>query len=184
MKSKYIPVVKKFLKRVINSGDHHKEPLIVAIDPGAHGAIAFRCGKHYTVIDIPSMKIKKGKGNRTVFDRPLILRIFKMVKKMGNSWHSLHAVVEQPPPKGASAFGQFHIGCSYAMWPMFLMAMGFTVDDPMASPWKRVMRLNSNKENSRYTAMKMFPKADLKLKCNHDRAEALLLSEYHRRNLR
>jgi crossover junction endodeoxyribonuclease RuvC len=44
--------------------------------------------------------------------------------------------------------------------------------------WKHRLGLNSDKEQTRFRAMQLFPGADLRRKKDHSRAEALLLEWY------
>lgn len=47
--------------------------------------------------------------------------------------------------------------------------------------WKKDMQLDSDKEACRQAAIRLFPQADLRLKKHHNKAEALLLAEWMRR---
>jgi crossover junction endodeoxyribonuclease RuvC len=156
----------------------------VAVDPGASGAIAFLCGNFYTVVDIPTLKVSRGKGKKTVFDLPGIVKLFRY-KFFIKDRSRVHSIVEVPPPSmgpKSSPYAQFRIGCAYAMWPLFLMSKGYSIEEVSPQKWKKVMGLSGkSKETSRAKAQGMFPKASLSRKKDHDRAEALLLATYLRR---
>jgi len=156
--------------------------LFLAIDPGSEGAIGMLSGQNYTVIDIPTLKIKRGKGKKTVFDLPQIVKLFDILDDTVHN-HQVVAIVEQPPPsmgKGkGSAYGQFRLGCAYAMWPLFLISRGYSVTEVSPGVWKKKMKISSDKETARYKAQRLFPKAPLSRKRDHNRAEALLLAKYH-----
>jgi hypothetical protein len=162
-----------------------KKPVYITIDPGAKGAIAFLCGREYCVVDIPTFEVDRGKKKKTVFDLVGIVELFDLVK-VNDPTRVVCAVEEATvgiPGKGNSAYNGFRVGCSFAMWPLFLHGKGYTVyDDVRPSVWKRAMKLvGKGKDTSRHKAMKLFPGADLRLKKHHDRAEALLMGEYLRR---
>jgi hypothetical protein len=72
--------------------------------------------------------------------------------------------------------------CNWAMWPLFLMSKRYVLLEPRPSVWKKEMKLvGTGKDTSLALAQKLFPKADLRLKKHHDRAEALLLASWARR---
>ena len=155
--------------------------VFVGIDPGSDGAIGLICGHAYAVIDIPKLKVKRGKGKKTVFNLPEIIALFRNLRSFKDR---VRCVVEQPPPSmglRSSAYAQFRLGCAYAMWPLFLMSQGFRVEEVSPHVWKKVIGIGSDKETSRHKALGMFPKAPLARKKDHNRAEALLLAEYHNR---
>lgn len=155
--------------------------IYVGIDPGAEGAIGFISGTRSAVVDIPTLKVKRGKGKKTTFDYPAIVRLFRPL----NEFRELvQVVLEVPPPSmgpKTSAYAQFRLGCAYAMWPLFLIQKGFAIEETQPSVWKREMKLSTDKETSRHIAMKRFPLLPLSLKKHHNRAEAILLAEWLRR---
>lgn len=158
--------------------------VFIGIDSGASGAIAILCGKFYTVVDIPAMKVKRGKKKKTVFILSTIVKMFKQLKSISSD--RITAAVEEAqvgiPGKGNSAYNGFRVGCNFGMWSLFLLSKGYgVIDDMRPSVWKKKMGLQGkDKETSRYKAIKMFPKAPLHRKKDHDRAEALLIAEYLR----
>lgn len=178
-------LLRRFLKSV--STDFIKgEPIYGAVDPGSEGAIGFVCGRHYVVIDIPTMKVKRGKGKKTAFVLPVILRLFSLLTSYSQRLNNFKFLIEKPPPsmgpgKG-SAYGQFVLGVAYAMWPLFLMSKGFEVCEVAPGVWKKRMKIGSDKETSRHKALGLFPKAPLARKKDHNRAEALLLAKFHQIN--
>lgn len=180
MKSNPIRVIKKFAEKFPYAGEPTQ--LVVAIDPGSSGAIALvgegsNNETFYTVLDIPTVKIKRGRGNQTVYDQSMILKVFRLIE--GMIAREMYAVVEQPPPKGASPYGQFRLGVNYALWPLFLKRCGFKVREVSPQGWKIRMGLTrKSKDHSLAKGRKNFPKAELHLKRHHDRAEALLLAKW------
>lgn len=169
--------------------------LYVGIDPGASGAIGFQVSSNselirYHVQDIPTFKVsrsgktKTGKAKtKTVPNSQAIVAIFKPFEKYAERVRvCLEMGVVQIKGRGASAYNGFRIGCNYGMWPLFIQSLGFRLHVVMPGVWKKEFKLaGREKEDSRQLALQWFPKADLQNKGHHDRAEALLLSDYGRR---
>jgi hypothetical protein len=178
----------------------------VGIDPGTSGAIAFLCGNHHCVIDMPTyelkrvrqvkVKTKKGepppeKKTKTVrgvtvkFLLPQICAVFKALRSVRGR---VKVCLEIAQPMVAKKMGAANIrtahqtGIGYGMWPLFLCAKGYHVEEVDPQDWKRDFQLiNKDKEDARAKAMQMWPKAPLTRKKDHGRAEALLLAECLRR---
>lgn len=192
MKDDPLAVINRFADKVNHLPDDR--PLLVAVDPGASGAIAFQCGQYYAVVDIPGIKVERGgkkKGGKqkqkTTFDYVTICYLFKKLVQE-NKNRPRYALVEEGtvgiPGKGNSAYNGFRVGCNFGMWSLFLVSLGFRYEEVRPAAWKRVMGLaNKDKETSRSKARLKFPLAPLNLKKHHDRAEALLLTEYLRLQL-
>ncbi len=174
----------KFMAAVLEETHHHA--IYGGIDPGADGAIGLICGHLRTVLDIPAFKVKRGKNKtKTVFDLPAILSLFDCFTNcVGRLPRPVIFCVEEPPPSmGAgkgSAYGQFRLGCAFAMWPLFLMSRGFKVRVVSPSVWKRKMALSPDKRKSLDKARKLFPSPLLKRVMDHNRAESILLAAYCR----
>lgn len=171
--------VEDFLFRVNN------RRLFIGIDSGASGAVGLVSGDVHCCFDIPAMKVKRGKKNKTVFILTEIVRLFSMLDEKFKP-ENVHVCLEEAqvgiPGKGNSAYNGFRVGCNYAMWPLFILSRGYSLEEIRPNIWKKAMGLQGkDKETSRYKAMRMFPKAELHLKRHHDRAEALLLAQYLRR---
>lgn len=177
----------------------------LAIDPGADGAIALLCGMFYSVFDVPTLltartrvktlgaeersatgkKTKITKGTTTKFNLPAIVSIFRLLRPVSTR---VRACVEigqvQVKGKGSNAYTGFRTGCGYYMWPLFLLSKGYaSVEEVAPFVWKKAMGLTGkDKEASRHKALGLFPHGNYLLrKKDHNRAEALLLCEYTRR---
>jgi crossover junction endodeoxyribonuclease RuvC len=61
-----------------------------------------------------------------------------------------------------------------------LAALGVPIEHVTPSTWKRRLGLTSDKEQTRGKAVALFPEIDLHRRCDHNRAEALLLAAYAR----
>jgi crossover junction endodeoxyribonuclease RuvC len=161
------------------------ENLFVGIDPGVTGAIGMVCGKKAGAVDIPTFtavrsgKTKKGNDKtKTEFDLPSIAELFDVLGKVPNRAVALERQLIMP---GERAYTAFRVGYGYGIWPLFLAALGFQVEEVMPSKWKKEMGLGKDKGMSRKKAMSLFPKVPLGLVKDHNRAEALLLAEWLRR---
>ncbi len=175
-------------------------PTVVGIDPGNGGAIGFRAGGEYAVVDIPVVvtEVKKtrkttkkekaagaGKtkgiiGKRISFDYAGICELFSALTADGRE---LRVVLEQVPiSMGRGAYADVLINRAYMLWPLYLHSLGCEVTEVPPGDWKEIMGLiGADKEKSRKAAVAMFPDAPLHLVQHHNRAEALLLTEYDRR---
>ncbi len=175
----------------------------VGVDPGVTGAIGFVCGAVSMVIDLPTTgrpvtkqkTIKEpvlgGPKTRTVhetrkdYDLEAIVDVFRALDATTGD-RSLTCVekaqVMIQGKAGNSAWTAYEVGVSYGLWPLFLTSRDrpFLVVEPAA--WKRELALTGHdKDASRMLALSMWPDAPLKAKKHHNRAEALLLAEYARR---
>lgn len=180
------------------------DTVFIGIDPGTTGAIAFRCNKAYAVVDIPVVvtKMKKtrktsakerkrngGKKSKVVdsedrqFDLPAIVKLFRLLKQLKDR---IKVILEQVPVTlgPGRLYADVMLNRAYAMWPLFLAAKGYEVYQRKPADWKARMKLGPDKEKSRLKALQLFPDADIPLKKHHNRAEALLMLEALRRELK
>jgi crossover junction endodeoxyribonuclease RuvC len=161
------------------------EPVFVGIDPGASGAIGILSPRGGLVCDIPTIKVSRKGGTKTAFNFQEIADFFSVVGRFRDQTKVvLEEAVVQIKGKGANAYNGYRVGYAFGIWPLFLHAHELPLEIVHPSKWKRTMGLwGKDKEHSRQAAISMFPKvADmLARKGDHDRAEALLLAEYHRR---
>lgn len=164
--------------------------IFAGIDPGAEGAMGFLCGSKQAVIDIPVLEVKlprKTRGGKnatkTVFDHPRILDVFRPIKAVKDRLRiCLEQSQVQVKGKGSNALTGFRVGVSYGMWPLFLMSRSYSVTEVAPISWKKTMQLTGkDKEYARKAAISLWPKADIRLVKDHNRAEALLLAEHLRR---
>ena len=157
-------------------------PCIVAIDPGAHGAVAFLTdgGALLDVLDMPSVTVKVSGKNRTrVAEQALALLIAAN--------RPTHAFIEASGPRDTDGSQQaYGMGMAAGLARGVLAGLGIPTSPPFQpAAWKRTMGLTSDKGLSRQRAMMMFPaRADLFARVKDDgRAEAALLGLYGLRTL-
>lgn len=152
-------------------------PCVCAIDPGAHGAIAFLTdgGALLDVLDMPSVTVKVGKTNRTrVAEQALALLIAAN--------RPMHAFLEASGPRNTDGTAQaFGMGMTAGIVRGVLAGLAVPLEQPyQPAAWKRAMGLTADKGTSRQRAMMLFPaRADLFARARDDgRAEAALLGLY------
>jgi len=92
-------------------------------------------------------------------------------------------VMEQVQLQGAASL--FNFGRAYGVPEGILAALGIRVTFVQPREWKKVFRLDADKEKSRKRATELFPQAadQWRFKKDADRAEAALLAEYGRREM-
>lgn len=193
------------VRAFVRTAEASAKRVLVAIDPGQTGAIAFRCGDAYAVVDIPVTVTKRkktrrtskkerratGKKTKTVdaehreFDLPAVVALFALLKPVRGR---VHALVEKVPVTlgPGRLYADVMLNRAYAMWPLFLLARGYRLYEEPPDAWKAALKIpkGATKEDCRKLAAGMFPAADIPLVKHHNRAEALLLTEHLDRKLR
>lgn len=178
-------------------------PVLLGIDPGSTGAIGFLCGPHHAVVDIPTIRTKvkrtrktrfkvwKKTGRRTkvtlctvtTFDYARICGLFRLLKPVKDR---VKVMLEKIPPTlgRGRKYAEIMLNRAYAMWPLFLHSKGYAVTETSPGVWKDDMKLlGKEKAVGRKMAIRLFPNAPLSRVKDHDRAEALLMAEYLRKQL-
>lgn len=168
--------------------------VIISVDPGLEGAMAFVSHLEYLVVDIPVTKVNK----KNAYDEARIWEYLSVFLTDDGLRQRTFFVIEQATPGGGGSFGRVKKPCSLckrkpsdtpvtafrvawgcAMYQLLMVA--FDVRRGYANPaaWKKHAGLiGKDKEASRLLAQKLFPEADLKCKGHHNRAEALLMANY------
>lgn len=170
--------------------------LIVAIDPGATGAIAFldTTGNLLGVEDIPVDRISVGKHSRSRVAIPKLLALLGQAR-------GAYGVIEQPTYRpmtrpnaqtgvpetaamgvaGAGAFGETY-GCLITA----CVACGLSLDEVRPGVWGKAIGLKGGKDDARRMAGNLFPGLSslfARVK-DHNRAEAALIGFWKARVLR
>ena len=163
--------------------------LIVGIDPGMAGAIAFidyndsifesRC-----IYDMPTLSTEgKGKTKKGVPKKHTVLDEYE-VREILLSYDQIdHLYLEKAQSMpGQGAPGTFSYGCSYGI--IRGICVGLQIPYTLIHPatWKKVMMkdMDRGKEAAIVKAKQLFPKADIGKK--DGRAEALLIAVYGHKN--
>ena len=188
------------LKSFVTKALRLKNQVFIGIDPGASGAIGLLCGSLAEVIDIPSVAVSRQRrtteaqqaatGKKTKagkvrkFDHAAICRLFRILKPLRQRT-TIAVEIAQVQIGGRhqsnNSFTAYRVGIGYGMWPLFLMACGYAVQELTPSVWKRKMQLSKDKDAVRIAASTLWPFLPLSAKAHHNRAEAIFLAEYARR---
>jgi crossover junction endodeoxyribonuclease RuvC len=147
----------------------------IGIDPGLSGAIAILWDDDaYEVSDIPIMS--KGFGTvKNEINAGGMKDILAAAIVAGNAVAVLERVNAMP---GQGVSSVFSLGDSFGSCRSVLACLDIPTLYVAPTQWKKHYGLTSDKEQARALAIRLFPKADLKLKKHIDRAEALLMALY------
>lgn len=158
--------------------------LIIGIDPGSSGAVAFYwpATRRLEVFDTPNMKKAVGTKERTVIDVfGLIQTLMPASPSVVGASHAVIAYVEEVGPMPRDGKVQaFAFGKSYGEVLAILACLEIPVVSIRPAAWKKTMKLSSDKNYSRSAITSLFPSLiDLfKRVRDADRAEAALLAIY------
>ncbi len=150
------------------------------IDPGLEGCLAIlRPGGRVTLADTPTLAT--GKGTRRDYD---LAAMFDLVLGLPPGITVVIEQVQTDPKFGCVQ--SFRLGQGFGLWLGLLTAAAHPIERVTPQRWKGAMLAGLPKEKSASVlrAKELFPGADLRLKKHHNRADALLLAEWGRRNLR
>lgn len=151
-------------------------PLIVGIDPGASGALAFLCTQTWVleVHDMPFYTEEINGKKRKRVDTTILAALLGQRCPRVISTERVHAMPEMDV-KGIFSFGRF-----YGQLEMAAEFIPAEFKDTDPAVWKRRMGVNSDKDFSRARTCLLVPAAApiLTRKTDHDRAEAILLALY------
>jgi crossover junction endodeoxyribonuclease RuvC len=147
----------------------------IGVDPGLSGAVALISSDNdYRVFDIPVMS--KGSGVvKSEINSGGMKEILALALSGAKSVAALERVNAMP---GQGVSSVFSLGDSFGSCRAVLACLDIPTFYVTPTEWKKFFGLTSDKEQARALAIRLFPKADLKLKKNIDRAEALLIASY------
>jgi hypothetical protein len=150
------------------------EKIFVGIDPGtsknAPGAIAFLCGEDYCVYDW--------------CNQSEAIAVLKRIKKTADKCGMIIAIEKVHSAPGQGISSSFKFGENFGFWQGISMMTGWPVVLVSPQTWQKGLVPKStpaNRKPSLDVARRLFPKADLKYKKNHGRADALLIADWVRR---
>lgn len=168
--------------------------IIIGIDVGAKGAIAFMdraSGDVLDVVDMPTDEVqigasktrlrvsdwrllqilKGGAGAHAFIEIPAARPIFMRNKEIGT--------VEKRSPGAA---GMLSFGMSYGITRCACTASGIILDEVQPGVWKRVLRVPAAKDDARRIAIQLYPTwaQTFARKKDDGRAEATLIARYGR----
>lgn len=150
--------------------------MIVGIDPGARGALAFLSddGHLVDVLDMPAVEVKTGGKLRTRIAPQAVALLI-------DARRPVHAYVERVgamPGQGVSS--SFTFGYAAGVLEGVLSALGIAVSFIAPAVWKRALKLPADKGNARQMAMQLWParSADFTRVRDDGRAEAALIAHW------
>ncbi len=160
--------------------------MIIGIDPGVSGAIAFLDDFKVTTFDMPTMALggKKRQVNAAELSKIIYGQVhqFGLRRDSGRYMGSCDAKayleqVSARPGQGVTAM--FNFGVSYGIVQGVLAAL--KIPTVLVSPimWKRrASLLGKDKDMARTMAQRLFPDTDLSLKKHVGRADAILIAYF------
>ena len=153
------------------------KPIILGIDPGLHGALAFvqlvAGTPRVEVFDMPIVARQVNNVSRSRIDKPALVDL------IANRIHTLRRVVIEDVhalPKDGPVQA-FTFGYANGLIKGMLTAYNVAVQMIAPADWKKPFGLSSDKNRSRLVASRFFPKDDAQWsrKMDDGRAEAALL---------
>lgn len=148
--------------------------VILGIDPGVNGALAFMARGRVQTFDMPVFKGKKGQD----YDEGSLARLLD-ARSPDIEFAVLERQWARPTDGGPQAF---KVGVGFGTLRMLLASnfIPYLLVTPQA--WKRFMGITAGKDEARALASQRFPQdADQwRLKKHDGRAEAALLADYGR----
>lgn len=153
--------------------------LVVGIDPGLSGAIAFlEDDRLLNVDDLPTVEVRHGKGSRKELSAALLHDML-----IHTEIRIAKAMVEDVNAFGMGRTSAFRFGVNVGTILSVLACCGIRTDVVTPVKWKKAMGLTTDKSLSRAEAIKRWPDQSqlFARKKDDGRAEAALLAEYGRR---
>jgi len=149
--------------------------MIIGIDPGLTGAIAFIGRDGYLVEDLPTMA--NGKGKAKVKRQIDPGELFHMLRTMGDEAEQVY-IERMASMPGQGVQTMFSLGDTFGCIRSVVALAGIPMEIISSQIWKKSYGLTSDKELARAKAIELFPTAGLSRKKDHNRAEALLIANY------
>ena len=168
--------------------------IFIGIDPGVSGAVAVLDGRS-TILALdwtPTIKPAK-KGSRreyVIADQVALLRGWvphpkvdpdepRVVTRTIVALEKIHSM----PAEGVAS--SFKGGEGFGIWKGIITALGLPLELVTPQAWKKAMMAgmsgDKGKGASRIRAKELWPKAELNLVKDHNKADALLIAEHMRR---
>ena len=156
---------------------------VLGIDPGVNGALAVLHNGRARVHDVPVEQVKTGRTKRKRF---LERQMWEIVRGIRNEAGTVVAAIEDVGPNPSfSALANHALGRGAALWEMALIAAGIPFERVRPYRWKATVGIarGADKGAARIVAQELFPDLydSLKRVSDHDRADALLIAEWRRR---
>lgn len=166
----------------IASGKVSMSDVIIGIDPGLTGALAFMQpnGLLEEVVDMPVMA--KGKGKTRVknqINAPALSAILQERLLSPPKMRAATVYLERVSAmSGQGVASVFSLGDTYGCIRGVVGSLGIPIHIITPQMWKKFYTLPSDKEVCRAKAIELYPAAPLERKKDHNRAEAILIARY------
>ena len=154
-------------------------PLVIGIDPGLSGAIAFlpldpTAGLPW-VEDMPVIGHSKSGFVKNAAD---VVALAKLLEPFGMSGQAAVYLERVNAFPGQGVGSVFSLGMSFWGAAGVVAACGLPLHLVEPKDWKRHFRLSADKELARALASRYYPSVNLTRKKDHGKAEALLIARY------
>lgn len=148
--------------------------MILGIDPGLHGALAFFDYENgaLSIHDMPVVAVERGGKSKTEVSPQLLAMVVRQ-------YDVRRAIVEKVGARpGQGVTSMFAFGRSFGVVEGVLGGLNVPISYMTPQSWRKAMQVREGKDGSRLRAMELFPAyADmLKLKKHDGRAEAALIA--------
>jgi hypothetical protein len=164
--------------------------LILAVDPGLSGAVAFLGDDWCKVLDVPTVPLEGDGGISRRVHGPALQQL--VMENIPEGEEEVHAVMELLSPGGQNNRVQTSIsqGRTVGTIECLLECLGLEVHRVYAQTWKRIYGLVGKKaegenpeKKAREIATTLYPSLgmDLQRACDHNRAEAVLIGHWYRK---
>ncbi len=157
--------------------------MVVGIDPGLSGAVAFIGSDGPEVYDMPTLRV--GKGARRRLD---LVGLCDLLRSMAVSRNLVRFIIEtQQPMPGQGVTSTFSTGYGLGAIEGILTALGVSWRGVRPQEWQRVILAGAageGKDRALMVAERLFPGAELRGPRGgalDGRADALCIAEYGRR---
>lgn len=152
---------------------------VIGIDVGLSGALAL-LGESglIDVQDMPTMLKGAGSGKVKNEVNPAALSEVLRAYADGHADDVLVVIEQVSSMPGQGVASMMSLGDSRGCVRGVVAARGYPIEWLSPVKWKKHYGIGSDKELARAKAINLYPGADLARKCDHGRAEAILIARY------
>lgn len=148
--------------------------MILGVDPGLGGALAFYDGNELLIYDMPTFNIERNGKKKRQIDILRLQGIFKLYKVD----HAYLENVNAMPGQGVSSM--FQMGRGFGQIEASIMACEFPLTYITPQKWKKDMAVPKDKDGARQRASQLLPQFahNWDRKKDDGRAEASIIALY------
>jgi len=158
--------------------------LVIGIDPGITGAVAWVTSDAAAVLDMPAMAAGEARGSIRAQVNPAALATYlrDVTREAGRD--ETCVVLERADGYIDNKAACFSMGNSFGCCRAVVASLGIALFVVRPQDWKRHFLLSRDKDQARRRAVELYPTLELGLKKHHNRGEALLIARYGWETLR